>query len=70
MCEEERGGGGGGGVFLSISNEYRKEKFSVEIELLKRDLICTPESLYRAYGADILQGVGSFLHKGQSHENK
>jgi hypothetical protein len=39
MCEEERG------VLLSISNEYRKEKFSVEIELLRRDLICTLESL-------------------------
>ena len=43
MCEEERE------VLLSISNEYRKEKFSVEIELLRRDLICTSESLYRAY---------------------
>jgi hypothetical protein len=41
--------GGGRGVLLSISNEYRKEKFSVEIELLRRDLICTSESLYRAY---------------------
>ncbi len=41
MCEER----GGGGVLLSISNEYRKEKFSVEIELLRRDLICTSESL-------------------------